>query len=89
MELKMKTLKSSLMCINDLDNKGKPFNKNVYGDGGSYRTLEFNFIPCVPKQLTIYNRHLVNKECIADLKDPKSLKAKLEASRAYLGRPNL
>ena len=51
------------------------------------RNIEVIFIPCVPKQLTLYNKHLVDKECIADLKDPKSLEAKLKESKAYLGRP--
>lgn len=39
----------------------------------------------MPKQLTPYNKHLVDKECIADLKNPKSLEAKFKQSKAYLG----
>ena len=48
-----------------------------------------NFIPCIPKQLTPYNKHLVNKECIADYKDPKSLAKKLQDSKDYLGEPSM
>jgi len=60
------------MCIDNFDAKGNKFNKNIFGaEGGeSTRTIEIQFIPCKPKQLTYYNKHLVDKECIADLRDP-------------------
>ena len=32
---------------------------------------------------------MADKECIADLKDPASLKAKFEESKSYLGRPSI
>ena len=35
------------------------------------------------------NKHLVDKECIADYNDLNSLKAKLQESRAYIGTPNM
>jgi len=47
------------------------------------------YIPCIPKQKTPENEHLVDKECIADYKDKKSLENKLESSKTYLGRPQL
>ena len=78
------------MCLNDLDANGKKLNKNIFGTSGAERReIGITFIPCVPKQLTLYNKHLIGKECIADLKDPKSLQAKLQESKDYLGRPIL
>jgi len=42
--------RKALMCLNDLDSKGKKFNKKVFGtDGVDFRSLSFNFIPCIPK----------------------------------------
>jgi hypothetical protein len=62
--------KSKLMCINETDYEGKPFSRKIYGHtGGEYRAIELNLIPCKPKQLTPYNAHLKDKECIADLKN--------------------
>lgn len=78
------------MCINDLDDQGNKLNKKIYGyTGVDLRTIEINFIPCVPKQLTLYNKHLVDKECIADLKDPKAVAAKLQETKDYLGQPKI
>jgi hypothetical protein len=55
------------MCINDLDSYGKKFSKNLYGRQGSKnRAMDLIAIPCIPKQLTLYNKHLIDKECIAD-----------------------
>ena len=78
------------MCINDLDSEGKPIQDHLFGATGSSKqaaTLEVNFKPCKPKQLTDKNKHLVNTECIADLNDKRSLKKKLQDSKDYLGRP--
>jgi hypothetical protein len=51
---------------------------NVYGGDTGLDGIvnELNYIPCIPKQLTGKNKHLVDKECIADLKDPKALEKK-------------
>jgi hypothetical protein len=82
--------KSSLMCMNDEDYKGVPIDKKIYGHtGGAYRAIELNIIPCRPKQETPYNRHLKDKECIADLTSKASLKRKLQEIKDYLGRPSL
>jgi len=60
--------------MNRLDNKGKPLNRKLFGTtGNENRSIELSFIPCVPKQITDYNRYLEDKECLADYKDPKSL----------------
>ena len=66
------------MCMDKYDREGREITKLLIGDasldGG--RTLEANYIPCIPKQLTDKNKHLVDKECIADLNDPKALEKK-------------
>ena len=68
--------------------KGKPFNKRLFGTAGvNQRSLELNLIPCIPKQITDQNRHLINKECLADYNDPASMRRKFLASKKYLGRP--
>ena len=51
--------------------------------------MDIQFIPCIPKQLTSYNKHLVDKECIADYNDPKNLENKLQESKDYLGNAPL
>jgi len=74
--------------MNELDNKGKKIDLTLYGVSGlDARTIDVTYIPCVPKQLTPQNKHLVDKECIADLKSPKALEKKFQESKAYLGRP--
>jgi hypothetical protein len=78
------------MCMNDYDFEGKKISKTLFGiTGNNSRTLDMIFIPCIPKQLTPYNKHLVDKECIADYKDPKSLEKKLNESISYVGRPQI
>jgi hypothetical protein len=70
--------KTELMCINDIDTEGKRINKKIFGSyGAEYRAIELNLIPCIPKQETSYNRHLKDKECIADLTSKASLAKKL------------
>jgi hypothetical protein len=67
----------SLMCMGEFDNNGVKVPKILYGMSGTdSRSIDLNFIPCVPKQLTPENKHLVDKECIADYNDPKSLEKK-------------
>ena len=76
--------------MNKLDNKGKAIEKSIYGNpGAEYRSIDLNIIPCIPKQLTEENKHLVDTECIADLTSPSALKKKFNESKAYLGRPSL
>jgi hypothetical protein len=59
------------------DKEGKEFARTIFGTTGvDTRSYEIIYIPCVPKQLTPYNKHLVDKECIADLKDPQALEKK-------------
>jgi hypothetical protein len=59
------------------DREGREITKILYGDRGlNDRTIGLSYIPCIPKQLTDKNKHLVDKECIADLKDPKALEKK-------------
>jgi hypothetical protein len=78
----------NLMCMNELDDKGVKVNKRIYGaTGNSFKSIEVAFIPCIPKQITSKNKHLINKECLADLKSKKSLAAKFQESKNYLGRP--
>ena len=78
------------MCINEFDKDGKKFPRTVFGTSGTEaRTLDIMLITCLPKQLTQYNKHLVDKECIVDYKDPKSLERKLKESKDYLGRPQI
>jgi hypothetical protein len=72
------------------DKEGKLFPRILYGNPGNgtnSRSLDITYIPCVPKQLTPYNKHKVDKECIADLKDPKALNKKFLESKTYIGRP--
>jgi hypothetical protein len=58
------------MCLNEFNNDGEKVDYKLYSDGiGTKYFHDVEFIPCVPKQLTPYNKHLVNKECIADYKD--------------------
>jgi hypothetical protein len=46
------------MCIDELDSKGKPWNKKLFGIAGSTnRSIEIGFIPCKPQQLTPDNWH--------------------------------
>ena len=76
--------------MDKLDLKGKVIEKSIYGShGADYRSIELLIIPCIPKQLTKENKHLVDTECIADLKSPSALKKKFNESKAYLGRPSL
>ena len=64
--------------MNELDDKGEKLNTKIYGaTGNSFKSIEVAFIPCIPKQITKENKHLVDKECLADLKSKKSLAAKL------------
>jgi len=72
------------MCLDETDFEGKPLEKQIYENEDSRQNFELAIIPCIPKQRTPYNKHLVDKECIADLKDPKSVEAKFQASLAYL-----
>jgi hypothetical protein len=59
------------------DREGKEISKTLYGESQlNYSKIELNYIPCIPKQLTDKNKHLVDKECIADLKDPKAVEKK-------------
>jgi hypothetical protein len=47
---------------------------------------------CIPEQLTAKNKHLYDKECIADYKNPDGkygLNKKLEETHDYLGAPAL
>jgi len=76
------------MCVDPIDKNGNSLKRILFGREGSvYRESDISFIPCIPKQLTEENKHLVDKECIADYNDPKSLEAKFQESKAYLGRP--
>jgi hypothetical protein len=69
---------NEILCMDKYDKEGKEFPRNIFGEtGNDNRTIEIIYIPCIPKQLTPYNKHLVEKECIADLKDPQALKKKL------------
>jgi len=73
-----------------LDYEGNPINLNLFGINGRYgKGLEFQIRPCIPKQLTPENKHLVDKECIADYNSPESMAAKLKESTEYLGTPAL
>lgn len=78
-----------MMCLNKFDFEGNEIKHGVLGSAGSggteYRLLDVTLRPCIPKQLTPYNKHLVDKDCIADYNDPASLKAKLKQSMDYLG----
>jgi len=84
------------MCLDETDFEGKPLERHVFKNKNEHKTFEVAIIPCIPKQLTPYNAHLVDKECIADYKaapDSKySLLKKFQASNAYMtehsGRPN-
>jgi hypothetical protein len=64
--------------MNTTDDKGKVIPKLLFGVSGvDARTLDVIFKPCIPKQLTPENKHLVDSECIADYRDKKSLDNKL------------
>jgi hypothetical protein len=53
------------------------------------RSLEINYLPCVPKQSNPYsfNNFVKPKGCYADLKSKRSLKNKLDESKRYVGSP--
>lgn len=64
----------TLMCMDENDYNGNLINKRLFGStGNSFRSVEIALIPCVPKQITRWNKHLINSECLADLNSPKSL----------------
>ena len=73
--------KKAMMCPNQLDDNGNPINLNLYGINGRFgEGLEYQIRPCIPKQLTPENKHLVDKECIADYNSPESMAAKFKES---------
>jgi hypothetical protein len=76
----------SFMCLNEFDNNGDKVDYKLYGGLGSGLAHDIEFFPCIPKQLTPYNEHLVEKECIADLNDKNSVDKKLKDSMDYLGK---
>jgi hypothetical protein len=45
------------MCLNDLDDKGKPYSLEIYGtdDTSLHRRIDLNYFPCDPVQKTVYN----------------------------------
>jgi len=43
------------------------------------------FLPCVPIQETIYNKHLKTKECIVNLKSKSAIARKKQQMIEYLG----
>jgi hypothetical protein len=58
------------MCLNEFYNNGEKIDYKLHGGLGGRGTFhDIEFVPCTPKQLTPYNKHLVDKECIADLND--------------------
>jgi len=75
------------MCIDEVDKNGTPMRTKLWGREVSKQVVDITLIPCIPEQITDANRHLVNKKCLADYNNPASLKAKFNASKAYLGRP--
>jgi hypothetical protein len=68
------------MCLNDLDNEGKPYKLSIYGEDDSelHRRIDLNYFPCVPIQLTAYNKSRQDTECIVDLKSESAMKRKLK-----------
>jgi hypothetical protein len=85
--------KNALLCLDKLDNKGKPLDLNLYGVfGNSYHSIEINFMPCNPKELTEENKHLEKTECLVKMDGTESeneaaLAEKFKESKKYLGRP--
>jgi len=78
------------MCLNKKDSKGKEVDPQLFGQNGSdYRYIEMNVIPCKPIQLTSRNKHRQNTECIANLRSPKAMIARLEETKKYLNSPQL
>ena len=76
------------MCLDHVDSTGKKIDLKLFGQNGlDAKTLDLNYIPCIPKQLTTKNKHLIDKECIVDYNSPKSLRDKLKATQDYIGRP--
>ena len=54
-------VKKGLLRSYIVDSKGKEFPRTIFGVSGTDSlSLEINYIPCVPKQLTPYNKHLVD-----------------------------
>ena len=59
------------MCIDDLGFDGNKYSRSLYGPNGSpNRTFDLVITPCIPEQLTDKNKHLYDKGCIADYKNP-------------------
>ena len=72
--------------IEGFDNNGDKVDYKLHGGLGLGLFHDIEFFPCIPKQLTPYNEHLVEKECIADLNDKNSVDKKLKDSMDYLGK---
>jgi hypothetical protein len=73
--------------MNEMDNKGVKVERKLYGSSGnSQRSLEFNFIPCIPKELNEGNNGLKDSQCLAKF-TTEGYQAKLEEIKKYLGRP--
>lgn len=77
--------------MDNLDTDGLEINFNLFGrdEISTHRRMDIIYKPCQPKQLTPYNKHLKDTECIVDLKSPKALKRKLEETIDFLGEPDI
>jgi len=64
---------------------------DFYGseDFQKHRRFDLVYMPCEPIQLTESNKHLVEKECIVDLKDEKAKQKKLQETIKYLKDPHI
>jgi len=48
--------KGSFYCLDEVSDDGKPYPKTIFGADDTmndYRSLNINFTPCIPKQITV------------------------------------